>query len=97
MGEKKIKKLIKSRKSNCKKKLIKLIKILKKPIGSVQFWFYKPETEKIELNPNRKNRKKTESNKKKPSQTEKTESNQKIEPNRFESVFILKTNRNRSV
>jgi hypothetical protein len=78
MGEKKIEKLIKSRKSNYKKKLIKLIKILKKPIGSVRFRFYKPETEKTELNPNRKNRKKTESNKKKtepnrekPSQTKK--------------------------
>ena len=30
----------------------KLIKILKKPTGSVRF--YKPETEKTELNPNRK-------------------------------------------
>jgi len=98
MGEKKIEKLIKSIKSNYKKKSIKLIKILKKPIGSVRFWFYKPETEKTELNPNRKNRKKTESNKKKtepnrekPSQTKK----------RAKSVWIgfypKKTNRNRSV
>jgi hypothetical protein len=76
---KKIEKLIKSRKSKKKiiektepkKKLIKPIKILKKPAGSVQFWFYKQKTE-----PNRtdKNRKKTES---KPSQTGKTEPNQK--------------------
>ena len=54
---------------------------MKKPAGSVRFWFYKPETEKTELNPNRK---KTEQNRKKPSQTEKTESS------RFEPVFFLK-------
>ena len=36
------------------KKLIKPIRILKKPTGSVRFWFYKPETEKTEPNPNRK-------------------------------------------
>jgi hypothetical protein len=36
---------------------------LKKPTGSVQFWFYKPETEKTEMN-------RTQT-KKKPSQTEK--------------------------
>jgi hypothetical protein len=46
---KKIEKLIKSRKPNREKKPIK---ILKKSTGSVQFWFYKPETEP---NPNRKN------------------------------------------
>jgi hypothetical protein len=50
----------------------KQIKILKKSAGSVQFRFYKSETEKTE--PNRtqikKNRKKTES---KQSQTRKTE------------------------
>jgi len=39
-----------------KKKLIKSIKILKKPTGSIQFWFYKPEPEKTEPNPNQKNR-----------------------------------------
>jgi hypothetical protein len=43
--------------------------------------FYMPETEKTEPNPNRR----------KPSQTEKTD------PNRFEPVFVLKTNRNWSV
>jgi len=48
---------------------------LKKPIGSVQFRFYKPETEKTEPNPNRK---------KKPSQ------NKKIEPNQFEPICVLK-------
>jgi len=41
------------------KKPIKPSKILKKPTGSVQFWFYKLETEKTEPNPNRK---KTEPN-----------------------------------
>jgi len=70
--------------------LIKLIKILKKPIGSVRFRFYKSETEKTELNPNRKNRKKTESNKKKPNQIGKNRVKPKNEPNQFESVFILK-------
>ena len=45
---KKIEKPRKSRKPNREKKLIK---ILKKSTGSVQFWFYKPETEP---NPNRK-------------------------------------------
>jgi hypothetical protein len=49
---------------------------LKKPTGSVQFRFYKPETEKTEPNPNHK---------KKPSQTKK-----KTEPNQFEPVFVLK-------
>jgi hypothetical protein len=45
---------------NREKKPIKPIKILKKPTGSVQFWFYKLETEKIEPNQTqtRKNRKK---------------------------------------
>jgi len=32
------------------KKMIKPIRILKKPTGWVQFRFYKPETEKTELN-----------------------------------------------
>jgi hypothetical protein len=70
----------------------KLIKILKKPTGSVRFWFFKPRTKKTKPNrtrtetnreknePNRKNRAKP----KKPSQTKKTE------PNRFEPVFVLK-------
>jgi hypothetical protein len=47
-------------------------------------WFYKPEIKKTEPNQNRKNPEK-------PSQTRKTE------PSRFEPVFILKPNRNRSV
>jgi len=58
---------------------------LKKPTGS--FRFYKPETEKTELNPNRKKWKKTEPNRKK---TKKTEPNRKklsqtgkTESNRF--------------
>jgi hypothetical protein len=48
---------------------------LKKLASSVQFWFYKPKTEKpnrIEPNPKKKtkpNWKKTEPNQKKPSQT----------------------------
>ena len=37
----------------------KPIKILKKPTGSVRFWFYKPKTKKTKPNPNRK---KTEPN-----------------------------------
>jgi hypothetical protein len=82
---------------------------LKKPTGSVWFWFFKPGTGKTEPNrtgkkpsqtePNRKNRVKpkkpsqTGKNRAKPSQTEKTE------PNQFEPVFSLKnrTDRNRSV
>jgi hypothetical protein len=52
----------------------KPIKILKKPTGSVRFRFYKPETEKTELNRTQteKNRKQTEP---KPIQTEKTKPN----------------------
>jgi len=53
-GEKKIKKLVKMRKlkENEKTELLKQsIRMLKKPIGSV----YKPEIEKTEPNPNRKN------------------------------------------
>jgi hypothetical protein len=73
---------------------------LKKSAGSVQFWFYKLETERTK--PNRtqteKNRKKTELNRKntepkhkKPSQNrKKPNQNKKTEPNRFELVFILK-------
>jgi len=73
-----------------KKKPIKPIKILKKLTGSVQFWFYKPKTEKTEPNPNRKNQKKPSQTGTKPSQTEKTELN------RFEPVFVLKTEPNRT-
>ena len=54
----KIKKPKKSKKLNCEKKSIK---ILKKPIGSVRFWFYKTKTKKTEPKP-KKIRKKTESN-----------------------------------
>jgi len=45
--------------------------IFKKPTGSVRFWFYKPETKKTELNPNRKKLKKRV-------KLEKTEPNRKI-------------------
>jgi len=59
---------------------------LKKPTGSVRF--YKPETEKTELNPTRKkprkNWAKLEKTETKPSKTEKTE------PNRFEPAFVQK-------
>jgi len=65
----------------------KPIKILKKPTGSVRFRFYKPETEKTKLNPNRKN----------PCQSKKQSQTNKTEPNRFESVFVQKKNRKRSV
>jgi len=63
---------------NRKKNPIKLIKILKKSVGSVRFRFYKQKTE-----PNRTETE-TEKNRARPSQTGKTESN------RFEPVFILK-------
>ena len=66
-ASKKIKKPIKPRKTEKKSKKPnrkkKPIRIFKKPTGSVQFRFYKPETEKTEPNPNQK---KTEP---KPSQT----------------------------
>jgi hypothetical protein len=62
------------KKSNREKNPIKPIKILKKLAGSVRFCFYKPKIEKTEPNQNRK----------KPSQTGKTESN------RFEPGFVLK-------
>jgi hypothetical protein len=59
-GEKKTEKSIKSRKLKKKKPNSekKPIRILKKLTGSVQF--YKPETEKIEPTPNKKNRAKPE-------------------------------------
>jgi hypothetical protein len=64
----------------------KPIKILKKPIGSVWFQFYKPETEKIK--PNRKKPEKNRAKPKKPNQNRaKPEKN---EPNRFEPVFVQK-------
>jgi hypothetical protein len=56
----------------------KQIKILKKPTDSVRFWFYKPETKKIEPNPNKKK------NQKKPSQTGKKPS----QTGRFEPVSV---------
>jgi len=65
------------------KKTIKPIRILKKSTGSVQFRFYKPETEKTKPNPNKKNRKnrakpeKNEPNQKNRAKPEKNEPNQK--------------------
>jgi len=65
------------KKSNCKKKSIKPIKIFKKLTGSVRFQFYKPETEKTEPN-----RTQTEKNQKKPSQTgQKPSRTEQTEPN----------------
>jgi hypothetical protein len=57
---------------------------LKKITGLVQFWFYKPETQKIEPNRTEPKLKKTEPNRKNRAKTGKTE------PNRFEPVFVLK-------
>jgi len=54
------------------KKSIKLIKILKKPVGSIWFWFYKQKTKKTEPN-----QIETKKNLAEPSQIEKTEPNQK--------------------
>jgi hypothetical protein len=48
------KRKINNRKNQTMKKTIKPIRILKKSTGSVQFRFYKPETEKTEPNPNKK-------------------------------------------
>jgi hypothetical protein len=80
--------------------LIKPIKILKKPTGSVQFWFFKPGTGKTELNrtepePNKTepNRVKTEPNGKnlaKPKKPSQTGLNQFL-------LYKTKPNRNRSV
>jgi len=58
---------------------------LKKPTGSIQFLFYKPETEKNRVKPE----KKTESNKK-PAKPEKTEP--KPEKNRVKSKKQTKPN-----
>jgi hypothetical protein len=79
---KKTEKPRKLKKQNQEKKLIKPIKILKKPTGPVRFRFYKSKTEPNSTEPKlKKNLKKTEPNQKttelKPSQTEKTQSNQK--------------------
>jgi hypothetical protein len=72
---------------------------LKKPAGSLRFWFYKQKTEKTEPNRNQqKTRKKTEQNQKKPSQNRKKPSQnrenrakiRKTNPNRFEPVFAQK-------
>jgi len=49
----------------------KPIKILKKPIGSVRFRFYKPKTKKTEPNPNKKKPEKKPSQTEKPIQTKK--------------------------
>jgi len=62
-----------------KKKLIKHIKILKKPTGLVQFRFYKLETEKTEP--------KTSPIKKKTSQPKKSSQTEKKQANRFELIL----------
>ena len=90
VGEKKTQNLIKLtkilkknlKKLNLKKNPIKLIKILKKPAGSVRFRFYKQKN-RTEPKP-KKTGKKLSQTEPKPSQTGKTE------PNQFEPVFILK-------
>jgi len=75
---KKIKKPIKPEKNNRKNRTVKknILNFWKN--RPVRFRFFKPGTEKTELNPNRKNRAKPEKNRAKP------------EPNRFEPVFVLK-------
>jgi hypothetical protein len=50
---------------------------LKKLIGSVRFWFYKPKNEKTELNQIEPKSKKITKNRAKPGQTEKTKPNRK--------------------
>jgi len=89
----------KTKKTELWKKSIKPIKILKKPIGSIWFRFYKLKTEKTK--PNKKKGKKTEQtelNRKNWAKPEKTEPNQK---NRAKMIWIgfcpKKPNRNRSV
>jgi hypothetical protein len=52
---------------------------LKKPVGSVQFWFYKQKTEKTEPKPSQTE--KTEPNRKKRAKTKKTEPNWKNRAN----------------
>jgi hypothetical protein len=54
------------KKPNREKKPIKPIKILKKPIGSVRFWFYKYETKKTKPNPNWKKTEPKQKNRVKP-------------------------------
>jgi hypothetical protein len=86
MGEKKIEKLIKSRKSNYKKKSIKLIKILKKLIGSSGFGFISLKPKKLNWTQTEKTGKKQSQTKKNRTKPGKTESNQKtsqISLNRF--------------
>jgi len=80
------------KKPNRKKNPIKPIKFLKKPAGSVRFRFYNQKTKKTEPNRNRKKiGKKTEPNRKKPSQNRENRAKTgKTEPNRFEPVFALK-------
>jgi hypothetical protein len=92
-----------NQKNRTKKKLIKPIKFLKKPAGSVRFRFYKQKTKKTEPNQNRqKTGKKPSQNRKKLSQNRENRAKTgKTEPNRFEPVFALKNqtepNQNRSV
>ena len=67
---------------------------MKKLIGSVRFWFYKPKNEKTELNQIEPKSKKITKNRAKPGQTEKTKpkpsQTEKTKPNRFEPVFVIK-------
>jgi len=61
---------------------------LKKPTGSVRFWFFKPGTGKTE--PNRKKKlEKTEPNRKNQVKPKKPSQTQKTEPNRFEPVSVF--------
>ena len=75
------------------KKTIKPIRILKKSTGSVQFRFYKPETEKTKPNPNKKNRK----NRAKPEKNEPNQKNRaKPEKNRAKPKKPSQTRKNQA-
>jgi hypothetical protein len=60
---------------------------LKKPTGSVWFRFYKLETEKTELNPNRKKPSRTQTEK---NRAELEKNRAKIDPNRKNRVKLKK-------
>jgi len=86
-GEQKIKKPRKPEKNNWKNWTVKKNRLNRLEFFKnrpVRFWFYKPETKKTELNPNRKKTKKTSQTRKNrakpknPSPIEKTEPNWKI-------------------
>jgi hypothetical protein len=87
---KKTEKLIKPRKQkkNWKNRTVKKNRL--KFWKNRPIWFYKPEIKK----PNRTKTEKTRKNRVKP---EKPSQTRKTEPSRFEPVFFLKPNRNRSV